>query len=135
MIGEPMIRLKQVKKELGEGYVFIQHISPREVRRLMRNYPEHKAYVTVCELIVGCVKIEVSLFEWHGRARLGYDVFVKESPDAAYWICYDSPEDEVVLKENNIFAVLDRIVTEKGLSYTECNFEIIDGKKNLRKKF
>ncbi len=135
MIGEPMTRLNQVKKELGEGYAFIQHVSTREVRRLMRSYSEHKPYITVCELIAGCVKIEVSLFEWHGRARLGYDVFVKESPDATHWICYDSPEDDVVLKENTIFAVLDRIVTEKGLSYTECNFEIIDGKKISKKRF
>ncbi len=130
-----MTRLKQVEKELGEGYAFIQHISPREVRRLMRSHSEHKAYVTVCELIAGCVKIEVSLFEWHGRARLGYDVFVKESPDAINWVCYDSPEDEAVIKENAIFAVLDRIVTEKGLSYTECNFEIINGKKISTKRF
>lgn len=57
-----------------------------------------------------------------------YDVFVKDKPDASEWICYDSPTDVVILKESAMLAVLDRVVKEKGLSYTECRFEHVDGK-------
>lgn len=58
-----------------------------------------------------------------GTLRLGYGVYVKDSPGSSEWICFDCPSDPASLKKQGVLAVLDRIVRENGLSYTECCFE------------
>lgn len=123
-----MTRVKELKKELGSRYVFEQYLTDREVRQLKKRNPSRFDLQTVCSLTAGCVKIEVSLFKLDGRLQLGYDIFVKDEPDAPEWICYDSPSDVVVMKEPAMLQVLDRVVKEKELSYTECCFERINGR-------
>ena len=78
-------------------------------------------------LTVGCMKINAVLFQEDGSLRLGYDVYVKDSPGSSEWICFDCPSDRASLKEQDMLAVLDRIVSENGLSYTECCFEQLEG--------
>jgi len=80
-------------------------------------------------LTVGCMKINTVLFHDSGSLRLGYDVYVKDSPGSAEWICFDCPSDPASLKEQDMLAVLDRIVSENGLSYTECCFERLVGRQ------
>ena len=55
-------------------------------------------------------------------------MFAKDDPDAPEWVCYDSPDDVVQLDESVMFQVLDRIMMRDDLSYTECQFEQLDGK-------
>ena len=73
------------------------------------------------------MKINAVLFQEDSSLRLGYDVYVKDSPGSSEWICFDCPSDRASLKESDMLSVLDRIVSENGLSYTECCFERLEG--------
>lgn len=131
-----MINRNKLRKELGNRYEFKRLISDKELRLIQRENPKHFEMQTVASLIAGCVKIEVTLYRQGGEMKLGYDVFVKDKPDAIEWLCYDSPTDTVKIKEAEMLSVLDRVVQENGLSYTECCFEVLNGKriKNRQKK-
>ena len=124
----PMKRIKELKKQLGGKYFFCRPLSDRDVFLLQRNPPKNFAETVVASLTVGCVKIEATLFKSKETLRLCYDVFVKDTPDSDEWICYENPPDTVKLKESEMLLVLDRIVKDNGLSYTECCFEKLDGK-------
>ena len=119
---------KELKKQLGEKYSFTRHVSDRDVFLLQRKPPQNFAETVVASISVGCVKIEATLFKSKEKLKLCYDVFVKDTPDSDEWICYETPSDTVKLKEAEMLSVLDRIVSENGLSYTECCFEKLDGK-------
>lgn len=119
---------RKMKNQLGKLYCYKQYITEKEVRRLKKMNPPQFELMTVCSLTAGYVKIEASIFKLDGKIQLGYDVFVKDTPDASEWICYDSPTDEVIIRESAMLAVLDRVVKENELSYTECCFERIDGR-------
>lgn len=123
-----MSLVRKMKNQLGELYSYKQYITEKEVRRLKKINPPQFELITVCSLIAGYVKIEASIFKLDGKMQLGYDVFVKDEPNAPEWICYDSPSDEVSIKESALLTVLDRVVKENELSYTECCFERIDGR-------
>ena len=103
-------------------------MSDRDIFLLQRKPPQNFAETVVASLTVGCVKIEATLFKNKEKLSLCYDVFVKDTPDSDEWICYETPTDAVKLKESEMLSVLDRIVSENGLSYTECCFEKLDGK-------
>ena len=124
----PMKRIKELKKQLGGKYFFCRPLSDRDVFLLQRNPPKNFAETVVASLTVGCVKIEATLFKSKEKLQLCYDVFVKDTPDSDEWICYENPPDTVKLREAEMHLVLDRIVKENGLSYTECCFEKLDGK-------
>ena len=124
----PMKRIKELKKQLGGKYYFCRPLSDRDVFLLQRNPPKNFAETVVASLTVGCVKIEATLFKSKEKLQLCYDVFVKDTPDSDEWICYENPPDTVKLREAEMHLVLDRIVKENGLSYTECCFEKLDGK-------
>lgn len=122
-----MNRVKEVKKALGAEYMYQRFLSDREVTRLRRQIPLQCEDTIAASLTVGCMKINAVLFQEDGTLRLGYDVYVKDSPGSSEWICFDCPSDCASLKEQDMLAVLDRIVTENGLSYTECCFEQLEG--------
>ena len=119
---------KDLKNQLGDKYSFTRPVSDRDIFLLQRNIPQNFSEVVVASLTVGCVKIEATLFKSKEKLKLCYDVFVKDTPDSDEWICYETPSDTVKLKEAEMLSVLDRIVSENGLSYTECCFEKLDGK-------
>ena len=119
---------KDLKNQLGDKYSFTRPVSDRDIFLLQRNIPQNFSEVVVASLTVGCVKIEATLFKTKEKLSLCYDVFVKDTPDSDEWICYENPSDTVKLKEAEMLSVLDRIVSENGLSYTECCFEKLDGK-------
>ena len=121
-----MTRIKELKHDLGSKYVYRRFMSDREVSRL-RQAPQHLEDTVAASLTVGCMKINAVLFQSDSFLRLGYDVYVKDSPGSSEWICFDCPSDRASLKEQDMLAVLDRIVSENGLSYTECCFERLDG--------
>lgn len=122
-----MKRVKKLKGDLGGEYVYQRFMSDREVSRLQRQVPLQFEDTVAASLTVGCMKINAVLFQSEDALRLGYDVYVKDSPGSSEWICFDCPSDCASLKEQDMLAVLDRIVTENGLSYTECCFEQLEG--------
>lgn len=122
-----MNRVKEVKKALGAEYMYQRFLSDREVTRLRRQAPQHMEDTITASLTVGCMKINAVLFQEDSSLRLGYDVYVKDSPGSSEWICFDCPSDRASLKESDMLSVLDRIVSENGLSYTECCFERLEG--------
>ena len=119
---------KDLKNQLGDKYSFTRPVSDRDIFLLQRNIPQNFSEVVVASLTVGCVKIEATLFKTKEKLSLCYDVFVKDTPDSDEWICYETPTDTVKLREADMLSVLDRIVSENGLSYTECCFEKLNGK-------
>ena len=119
---------KDLKNQLGDKYSFTRPVSDRDIFLLQRNIPQNFSEIVVASLTVGCVKIEATLFKTKEKLSLCYDVFVKDTPDSDEWICYENPSDTVKLKEAEMLSVLDRIVSENGLSYTECCFEKLNGK-------
>ena len=88
--------------------------------------------MVVSSLTVGCVRLEAVLYQQSGRKKLGYDLFVKDTPTGQEWICYDNLTDEVRIGafnfEQEMFNVLNSYVVKHGLSYTECSFEKLEGK-------
>ena len=119
---------KDLKNQLGDKYSFTRPVADRDIFLLQRNIPQNFSEAVVASLTVGCVKIEATLFKTKEKLSLCYDVFVKDTPDSDEWICYETPTDAVKLKEAEMLSILDRIVSENGLSYTECCFEKLDGK-------
>ena len=122
-----MNRTKELKRTLGNEYVYRRLMSDREVSRLRRQAPQHLEDTVAASLTVGCMKINAVLFQSDTSLRLGYDVYVKDSPGSSEWICFDCPSDRASLKESDMLSVLDRIVIKNGLSYTECCFERLEG--------
>ena len=122
-----MSRAKELRKCLGERYSFKRWVSGQELFRLQKRPPEDFTAAVLAELIVGCVKMEAVAYLDGGRVEVGYDIFVKDSPDAREWICYDISNRAVRLKESEMLAELDRVVSASGLSYTDCCFERLDG--------
>ena len=122
-----MKRVKKLKGDLGGEYVYQRFMSDREVSRLQRQVPLQFEDTVAASLTVGCMKINAVLFQSEDALRLGYDVYVKDSPGSSEWICFDCPSDRASLKESDMLAVLDRIVAENDLSYTECCFERLEG--------
>lgn len=123
-----MKRMKELRKQLGEKYSFTRPVCDRDIFLLQRSPPQNFSETVVASLVVGCVKLEATLFKNKEKLSLCYDVFVKDTPDSDEWICYDNPSDSVKLKEAEMLSILDRIVVANGLSYTECCFEKLEGK-------
>ena len=124
-----MNTMQKLKAELGDGYSFERLYDDGEIRQIQKTNPSDFPETTVATLTAGCLRIDAVLYRAGGRLLLGYDVFVKDDPDSEEWICYDNPTDSVSLKEQDMLDVLDRIASENGLSYTESNFETLDGKE------
>lgn len=121
--------IQKLKAELGNGYSFEKLHDEDEIRQMQKMNPPDFPETTVAALTAGCLKIDAILYRAGGALLLGYDVFVKDDPDSEEWICYDNPTDPVSLKEQDMLGVLDRIASENELSYTESNFETLDGKE------
>ena len=122
-----MNRVKKLKRDLGSEYAYQRFMSDWEVSQLRRQAPQHMDDTIAASLTVGCMKINAVMFLSDGALRLGYDVYVKDSPGSSEWICFDCPSDRASLKEQDMLAVLDRIVAENNFSYTECCFERLEG--------
>ena len=118
------------KEKLGNRYVFQQRMTEQEAERLLHR-PLAEPRV-MAELAAGCVKLELVLYPRGQEAELVYELFVKDQPGSEEWICYDSLLDEVKLAdgklEEEMAAVLDRAVGQRGRSYTKCPFERLEGK-------
>ena len=121
---------KRLNKLLGDKYIFKIYLSLTEVRDILQSKDTHEKLFA--SLTVGCVKINAILFPNADNMQIGFDILVKDKPDSTEWICYDTVTDEVKLSSYNLeqtmFDILNRVVKKYGLSYTECNFEVVNGK-------
>lgn len=129
-----MNRTEKLKQELGNRYVYERYISDEDVNAIMKLNHEHFDFAEVASLIAGCMKIEAVLYRKDRKMNMGYDIFVKDKPDAKEWICYDSLNENARPDEDNMLTVLDRAVHDNGLSYTKCCFEKVNGKVLGKKK-
>lgn len=126
-----MLKQKQLKKRLGEGYFFEQRLSAAVVKNLLDMLDGSNHFLIAASLAVGVVKLEAVVYWSNGKYTLGYDLMVKDTPDSPEWICYENLPEEVRYNvwnlEREMFQVLDRAVEQYGLSYTECRFPKVDG--------
>ena len=122
-----MSRAKELRKRLGDKYSFKRMVSGQELFRLQKRPPEDFTDKLLAVLVVGCVKMEAVAYRDGMKVEVGYDIFVKDAPDAREWICYDIVNKAVKLKESDMLFELDKIVENNGLSYTECCFEKVEG--------
>lgn len=120
---------EQLKGMLGDRYQYQRILTSGEVHRLQKENPSWFTGQAAASLIAGCVRLDTVLFRDGNALRLGYDLFVKDRPNTPEWVCYDNPETPVGLEEDAMCAALDQLVREHGLSYTECCFQILDGKQ------
>lgn len=135
-----MLKQKRLKKQLGDGYHFEQHMSAAQIAILLEKLQGSNYFLIAASLSVGVVKLEAVVYWNNGKYSLGYDLMVKDSQESPDWICYENLSDEVRYHvwnlEREMFQVLDRGVKKYGLSYTECRFPKLDGnfpeKKDIR---
>ena len=127
-----MNQRKALKKQLGDGYSYEKIKSSSDVKRILSISEPLGFDMIVSSLTVGCVRLDAVLYQQSGRKKLGYDLFVKDTPTGQEWICYDNLTDEVRIGafnfEQEMFNVLNAYVVKHGLSYTECSFETLEGK-------
>ena len=122
-----MNRAKELRKRLGDKYSFKRMVSGQELFRLQKRPPEDFTDKLLAVLVVGCLKMEAVAYRDGTTVEVGYDIFVKDAPDAREWICYDIVNKAVKLKESDMLFELDKIVENNGLSYTECCFDKVEG--------
>lgn len=123
-----MSHKKELQRQLGSRYSYERLLSDREILRMKRQIPADFSETTAAVLIAGCLRLNAVLYRSCKELLLGYDVFVKDDPDSPEWIYYDGLSDPVSLKESDMIRILDRLITERGLSYTESCFKRLDGK-------
>jgi hypothetical protein len=127
-----MNKRKSLKKQLRKGYRYKKFMSVIEVKNLLNSTSKDCHEKIYASLTVGCVKINAVLFPTPNGMTSGCDIFVKDRPDSEEWICYDMISEpfrySALNLEQELFETLDKAVREHKLSYTDCNFEKLNGK-------
>ena len=119
---------KELKKLLGNKYSYCRFISEKEKERIKSIVVKLNSEYLISKIIAGYIKIECTMM--CGREqKYYYDIFVKDTPDAKEWICYQSIVCEGDANEEKLFEVMDKVVKENGLSYTESSFAVLEGKE------
>mgnify|MGYP006995785167 CR=1 FL=1 len=129
-----MSRKRELQRQLGSRYSYERLLNDREILRMKRQIPADFSETTAAVLTAGCLRLNAVLYLSCKELLLGYDVFVKDDPDSPEWIYYDGLSDPVSLKESDMIRILDRLITERGLSYTESCFKWLDGKVVKKEK-
>lgn len=123
-----MSRKKELQRQLGSRYSYKRLLNDREIQKLRREIPDDFSETVIAILTADCLQLNAVLYRSCKELLLGYDVFVKDDPDSPEWIYYDGLSDPVGLKETDMIKILDRLIAEHGLSYTESCFKRLDGK-------
>lgn len=129
-----MSRKKELQRQIGSRYSYERLLSDREIQKLRREIPDDFSETVTATLTAGCLQLNAVLYRSCKELLLGYDVFVKDDPDSPEWIYYDGLSDPVSLKEADMIKILDRLIVEHGLSYTESCFKRLDGKAVKKEK-
>lgn len=129
-----MSRKRELQRSLGNRYSYERLLSDREIQRMKRRIPTDFSETAVAVLNAGCLRLNAILYLSCKELLLGYDVFVKDDPNSPEWIYYDGLSNPVSLKEADMIQILDRLIAEHGLSYTESCFDRLDGKMVKKEK-
>lgn len=129
-----MNRKRELQRRLGRGYAYRRQLSDRDVRRLRQNPPPGFEQQTAATLTAGCLRLEVMLYRSGGHLLLGCDLLVKDDPASPEWICYSTLPAPDSLKEEALLSILDQAADRHGLSYTECCFARLEGKRIEKEK-
>lgn len=129
-----MSRKKELQRQLGGRYSYERLLSDREIQKLQRDIPTGFSETAAAVLTAGCLRLAAVLYRASAELLLGYDLFVKDDPGSPEWIYYDGLSDPVSLKEADMIRILDRLIAEHGLSYTESCFDRLDGKAVEKEK-
>ena len=129
-----MSRKKELQRQLGGRYSYERLLSDREIQKLQRDIPTGFSETAAAVLTAGCLRLAAVLYRASAELLLGYDLFVKDDPGSPEWIYYDGLSDPVSLKEADMIRILDRLIAEHGLSYTESCFDRLDGKAVRKEK-
>ena len=119
---------RELQLQLGSRYSYERLLSNREIQRMKNHISADFSETAAAVLAAGCLRLNAVLYRSCKELLLVYDVFVKDDPDSPEWIYYDGLSDPVSLKEADMIRILDRLITERGLSYTESCFKRLDGK-------
>lgn len=121
-----------MKKAMKEKYRFVKLLSDKEIDAYFSGRPVRR-FTPVAALNIGGVKLELSLWPGEEPGKICLDLMVKDRPDSRGWVCYDCFSLEARMfrhgMESAMFRVLDQKVREYGISYTEYNFELIEGSR------
>lgn len=124
---------ENLKEQLGDAYNFHAEFSEQKLKEILAEQDMSYADTVVLVLNAGCVNIEATVFLSANSLTIGYDCCVKDREDDGDWISYDVIPEPVNLDAENMeqemFQILDRFVTEKGLSYTECSYQTLNPPK------
>ena len=127
-----MNKRRKLKRQLVSQYEFKRYMTAGEAKAILNSSPKNNRERLYAFLTVGCVKISAVLFPTPSGMTFGCDILVKDKPDSKEWICYDSIGEpfryNALNLEQELFDILDKEVKAHGLSYTECNFEKLNGK-------
>lgn len=122
---------KKVKKELGERYVYKKYMSTSEIKKKLSGSIGYEERL-VATVVAGCVKVNAVICFRNKEPHTLIDILVKDVPTSTDWTCFDSLIDVLKLPsinlENDMFSIMNREVREHNLSYTECNYQQIEGK-------
>ena len=129
-----MSRKKELQRQLGGRYSYERLLGDREIQKLRRDIPADFSETAAAVLIAGCLRLAAVLYRASAELLLSYDLFVKDDPGSPEWIYYDGLSDPVSLKEADMIRILDRLIAEHGLSYTESCFDRLDGKAVEKEK-
>lgn len=129
-----MSRKKELQRQLGGRYSYERLLSDREIQKLQRDIPTGFSETAAAVLTAGCLRLAAVLYRASAELLLGYDLFVKDDPGSPEWIYYDGLSDPVSLNEADMIRILDRLIAEHGLSYTESCFDRLDGKAVEKEK-
>lgn len=125
-------KLKKVKRELRDRYAYVHSTSAD--MQCEKNFKEEDVPQFIAVLTAGCVQIEALVLMTDGEKRLICNVFVKDEPNSREWIHFCSLNPPKRVNERTLFEILDQVVTENDLSYTECCFEKLSGSMEIAKQ-
>jgi hypothetical protein len=133
-----MNKKNDAEEEFGARYFFIRYMREDEIRAFLTKEKRLHVSQMIASLTIGQLRIDAVLYRNGNVVLPRYEVFVKDKIDSKEWICYDSPDDKVSystgMLEEEMRKTLDRIRDAAGLSYTGCNFDILDGKRVFGKQ-
>lgn len=123
-----MSERREIKSLLGKSYLYRRYISEMEKSKIRNIVKKQNSEYVMSVLIAKNLKVEAVMICGSDPEKYFYDVFVKDDSDAKEWVFYESIESDGQCDEYKLFSILDAIVKADGLSYTECNFEVLNGK-------
>ncbi|HIS60221.1 MAG TPA: hypothetical protein IAC17_07280 [Candidatus Faecousia faecipullorum] len=119
-----MNQAKFLRQKLGRQYAYRQYYSGRQLADL----PKSVSGVLAASLTAGCLRLDAVVYPKDGQMALGYEFLVRQR-ETIDWICFDSPDDAVILKESAMASVLERVRKKYHLTYTDCRFPELPGKR------